>query len=147
MTSLEKVVVAVATALVLLTSACGGEQTPGGGATAAPPESSTGGPATAPCEPSGTKLQVVAEGIAFDKGCLAAPSGQPFTIEFTNNDAGIPHNVAIHTDESASDALFVGEIFQGVETKTYDVPSLEPGTYFFHCDVHPTQMTGTFVVG
>ena len=29
---------------------------------------------------------------------------------------------------------------------TYDVPALEPGTYFFRCDVHPGQMTGTFVV-
>jgi hypothetical protein len=23
---------------------------------------------------------------------------------------------------------------------------LPPGTYFFRCDVHPTQMTGTFMV-
>jgi len=26
------------------------------------------------------------------------------------------------------------------------VPALDAGTYFFRCDVHPTTMTGTFVV-
>ncbi|MDQ4076493.1 MAG: hypothetical protein M3220_09635 [Chloroflexota bacterium] len=33
------------------------------------------------------------------------------------------------------------------ETITYefDAPS-EPGTYYFQCDVHPTTMTGDFIV-
>lgn len=100
----------------------------------------------APCQPSGSELRVVAEGIAFDQGCLAAPAGKPFTIEFQNDDAGIPHNVAIYTDPSATTSLFVGEIFPGPDGRTYQVPPLDPGTYFFRCDVHPTQMTGTFVV-
>jgi plastocyanin len=30
-------------------------------------------------------------------------------------------------------------------TYTFTAPST-PGSYFFRCDVHPTQMTGTFVV-
>lgn len=100
----------------------------------------------APCQPAGSELRVVAEGIAFDQGCLAAPAGKPFTIEFQNDDAGIPHNVAIYTDPSATTSLFVGEIFAGPDGRTYQVPPLDPGTYFFRCDVHPTQMTGTFVV-
>lgn len=125
--------IAAAAALSLLASSCGGGGASGGG---------TG----ATCEPTGTALEVSAKDISFDRGCLAAPASQPFTIEFTNNDAGTTHNVAIYTDRSASDALFVGEIFQGVDTRTYEVPALDPGTYFFRCDVHPTQMTGTFVV-
>ncbi|MGH2580537.1 MAG: apolipoprotein N-acyltransferase [Actinomycetota bacterium] len=87
------------------------------------------------CEPTGTALAVSARDISFDKPCLAAPAGEAFTIEFTNNDPGIPHDVAIYTDESATEALFVGEIFQGVETRTYEVPALDAGTYFFRCDV------------
>ena len=35
-----------------------------------------------------------------------------------------------------------GEIFNGVETRTYDVPALPAGTYGFVCTVHP-NMTGT----
>ncbi len=118
--------------------------TPGApGPTVAP----TGPP---PCEPDGAELVISAQPGAvvdgFDKDCLAAPAGEAFTIEFENADPGVPHNVAIYTDESATQSLFVGEIFPGTETVTYEVPALEPGIYFFRCDVHPTTMIGTFVV-
>ena len=33
-------------------------------------------------------------------------------------------------------------IFNGVETRTYDVPALDAGAYAFVCTVHPT-MIGT----
>ncbi len=45
-----------------------------------------------------------------------------------------------------STALFQGEQFPGVATQEYQVPALDPGTYYFHCDVHAT-MNGTVVVG
>ena len=98
------------------------------------------------CTPDGTTLQVMAMSSAFDAECLAAPAGKPFTILLDNMDAGIPHNVAIYTDESAATSLFVGEIFSGPDVATSKVPALEAGTYFFRCDVHPTTMTGTFEV-
>jgi plastocyanin len=42
--------------------------------------------------------------------------------------------------------LFAGTQFSGIATQTYSVDvSLDPGEYFFQCDVHPTEMTGTFV--
>jgi plastocyanin len=90
---------------------------------------------------------IAAQGIAFDRDTLEAPAGKPFTIEFQNDDAGTSHNVAIYTDSAASTQLFVGEIFPGAAARTYSVPALDPGTYFFRCDVHPTQMTGTVLVG
>jgi plastocyanin len=82
----------------------------------------------------------------FDADCLAAPAGKPFEIVFDNMDAGIPHNVAIYTDQSADTPLFVGEVFSGPDVVTYEIPALDAGTYFFRCDVHPTTMTGTFLV-
>jgi plastocyanin len=144
-------------AVVLVTAACGGDGGTADGATAdggtADGATADGGTADGAtpdggtaCEPSGPIIEVSAEGVSFDQSCLAAPAGQPFTIGFTNNDGGIPHNVAIYTDESAAESVFVGEIFQGVDTMSYEVPALEPGTFFFRCDVHPGQMTGTFVV-
>lgn len=127
--------------LALVAAGCGGDDGAADGATADGPTADGG----ATCEPSGVSVTVSAEGISFDESCLAAPAGQSFTIEFTNNDAGIQHNVAIYTDESATESLFIGDIFQGVDTMTYEVQALDAGTYFFRCDVHPGQMTGTFV--
>ena len=70
----------------------------------------------------------------------------PFTIAFDNQDLGVPHNVAIYTDDSATKSLFIGEMVTGPKKVTYEVGPLARGTYFFRCDVHPTTMTGTFVV-
>jgi plastocyanin len=68
------------------------------------------------------------------------PADTPFQIHFVNNDAGIPHNVAIR-DQGGTE-IFKGEIFPGVAERTYDVPALAAGEYTFICDVHPS-MTGT----
>jgi mono/diheme cytochrome c family protein/plastocyanin len=95
--------------------------------------------------PSGTVLEITAQGIAFDKSSLEAPANQAFQIKFTNNDAGVPHNVAIHKDSPGGQELFKGEIFPGTDVRTYDVPALPAGTYAFVCSVHPS-MTGTLTV-
>ena len=70
------------------------------------------------------------------------PAGAAFELFFKNLD-GAPHNVAIFTDSTASKSLYVGETISDA-AMTYDVPALEPGTYFFRCDVHP-DMTGSIV--
>ena len=80
--------------------------------------------------------------IAFDQPTLTAPAGRPFKLHFVNSDAGVPHNVAIHSDSPTGPEVYRGEIFSGVGERTYDVPSLEPGAYGFICTVHP-NMTGT----
>ena len=113
------------------------------GPTGAQPTTQPTGPP--PCEPSGTELSVAASGIAFDTDCLAAPAGEPFTIQFENQDAGIPHNVAIYTGPPPSEAVFAGEIFPGPDSRTYEVDALDAGQLYFQCDVHP-NMNGTFVV-
>jgi len=110
-----------------------------GGAPA--PSASTGG-----APGSATTLNISAQNISFDTSTLTAPANTPFTIAFTNNDAGIPHDVQIHNGPSQSDPpIFEGEIFNGVGTKDYQVPALKPGTYAFSCKVHPS-MTGTLTV-
>jgi cytochrome c oxidase subunit 2 len=105
-----------------------------------------GGKAPTTCEPSGTELRIAAENLRFDTSCLAAPADTPFAIAFENRDQGVPHNTAIYTDETAREPLFVGEIVTGPTEVRYEVPALPAGTYFFRCDVHPTTMTGAFVV-
>ena len=112
---------------------------PSGGASAAP-SAIAGDSGT----PTATTIEIAALNIAFDKSELAAPADQPFQIVFANNDAGVPHNVEIK--DSAGTSIFKGEIFSGVETRTYDVPALAAGSYTFICTVHP-NMAGTLTVG
>ncbi len=108
---------------------------PSAGASAAPSEG-TGGA-------GGVVLDISAQNIAFDTDTLEAPADTPFQIRFTNNDAGVPHNVEIR--DAMSMSLWMGEIFNGVETRVYDVPALPAGTYVFICTVHP-NMVGELIV-
>jgi len=109
-------------------------------------------PAESP-EPSGSAapsgelvvIDVEALNILFTQTTLTAPADQPFQINFANNDAGIPHNVEIKDGTGA--VLFLGEIFNGIETRVYDVPALAAGEYQFLCTVHPTTMLGILTVG
>ena len=97
--------------------------------------------------PSGSAagVTVTAKGLQFDTKEIHLTAGQPSTITFDNQDAGVPHDIAIATDGGFTNTLFTGDIITGVTSAEYHVPALDPGTYFFHCDVHPT-MQGTVVV-
>jgi plastocyanin len=114
----------------------------GGAASPAPSPAASGAPAASQAPGATVTLKLSAQGIAYDTDTLEVPANTPFKIEFANNDAGIPHNVAIHKDSPTGPEVWQGEIFNGVETRTYDVPALPAGTYGFVCTVHP-NMTGT----
>jgi len=98
------------------------------------------------CSPNGTALKITAFDSKFDKNCLAAPANQALTIDFSNLDRGIPHNVAIYEDETAHKTFFKGDLVDGPGQKTYSVPGLPDGRFFFRCDPHP-DMNGTFIAG
>ena len=112
----------------------------------APPSPGATTPTEAPCEP--TILEIAAINLAFDTDCLAAPAGEPFTIAFDNQEA-VPHNVDVYDQQGGAHIAGAAptDIFTGPGTVEYDSGPLEEGIYFFQCDVHPTQMFGTFVVG
>lgn len=116
-----------------------------------PAPSSTPPPSIeASAEPSASgdtgAIQISAVGVAFEQAEVNVPAGEPFQIEFANNDPGIPHNVAIHRESATGEEVFKGEVFNGVETRTYDVPAIDAGTYAFVCSVHP-NMVGTMTAG
>lgn len=102
-------------------------------------------PAKVDCAPSGSVLALVAKDTTFDKKCLAAAAGKDFQIQFDNQDADT-HNVAIYESPAKTKKLFGGDIKRGPAKVTYDVTALDAGRYYFQCDVHPDQMTGTFIV-
>lgn len=98
------------------------------------------------CSPQGTSLSITAMNTKFDKDCLAVAAGQPFTIRFYNQDS-IGHSVAILPSHTSTQPFFRGDIVTGPKAVTYSVPALAaPGTYHFHCEVHPSLMMGTFIV-
>lgn len=91
-------------------------------------------------------VAIAAENFGFSTEAITVPAGAEVTIEFDNRDDGVPHNVAVYTDSSAADAIFVGEIVTGPRRATYTFTAPEtPGNYFFRCDVHPS-MHGAFIV-
>jgi plastocyanin len=103
----------------------GGEEPPDGGGTAA--------------------ASVTAQGLAFNPTTLTWPSNSEVTLTFDNqDDAAVngQHNVSIYDGDTA---LFQGELVSGVATVDYTIPPMEPGTFEFRCDVHPT-MVGTVEV-
>jgi cytochrome c oxidase subunit 2 len=93
--------------------------------------------------PGAVTLELAAKDVAFDKTTLEAPADKPFSIHFQNGDASVSHNVAIK--DATGQEVFHGDIFMGVDAKTYSVPALAAGSYTFVCSVHP-QMTGTLTV-
>lgn len=141
------------TTLLLVVAACSGAATSGWtyAPVASTPEASPSPSAVSPSAsaasgaPAADVIRIAADDIAFDKAELRAPADRPFSIVFENREQ-VPHNVAIYTDESAVQSLFVGEIFSGPDERTYGVPALAAASYFYRCDVHPIQMTGTLIV-
>jgi len=109
---------------------------------------SFGASAPANCTGKTVQLDIVAQNTAFDPTCLIAAAGSPFTINFDNKDsvtATGPHNIAIF-DKAGGKNLFTGNPDNGPATAKYSVPTLAAGSYYFHCDFHPTVMFGTLAV-
>ena len=88
-------------------------------------------------------LEITAADLLFSTDTLTAPAGEDFVVTFTNNDT-VPHNFSVYTEEGG-DAIVTGDIINEGETDEVEVSALEPGTYFFMCDLHP-EMNGTLVV-
>ena len=100
----------------------------------------TGGTATV----ADGEVRICADNLEFDATTIEAPAGEEFNITFTNAESQ-PHNVAVYTEEGGEEIL-IGEIITGPDVTTQlAIPALDPGTYYFRCDVHP-EMEGTVVV-
>lgn len=101
-----------------------------------------GAQTVATTEPPSTTLSITASGTAWDKKALSAVAGASLTITVQNNDDGIPHNW--HLSEGADpggDEVAMTDIENGVITQTLDFGPLDPGEYYYVCDVH-TNMEG-----
>jgi plastocyanin len=100
--------------------------------------------------PSPGVITETAKGIVFLQPQLTAPAGGQITIHFENQDMGIPHDIAVYNGKDANAPLLAGASsppVTGPGSVDFMFPAPPPGTYFFRCMFHPTQMTGTLTVG
>jgi plastocyanin len=93
---------------------------------------------------SGGTVEITADDLAFDANVIQATAGEAFTITLVNNDS-MPHNISIYVEEGG-DEIVIGDVINEGETIEVEVPALDAGEYFFVCDVHPQEMTGSVVV-
>ncbi|MBI2852008.1 MAG: cupredoxin domain-containing protein [Chloroflexi bacterium] len=92
-------------------------------------------------------IDLSARNISFDKKSITVPVGARVTMRLTNNESFVFHNFAVYETSSATEVIFKGDFTQAGNTSNYAFPApSRPGTYFFRCDVHPTLMTGDFIV-
>lgn len=77
---------------------------------------------------------VTVENMAFAPDTLTVPAGT--TVTWTFADGAIPHDVVFDDGSVASEQLT-----DGTFSHTFE----EPGTYTYHCSLHP-NMTGTIEV-
>lgn len=99
--------------------------------------------------PAGPSAAITVEAVdsAFNVKTIKAPANSTFTVTLNNN-GEIPHDIAFYDRQGGApfSKSAVSPIIQGGQTTTITFTTPGPGTYFFLCLVHPTEMTGTFVV-
>jgi len=100
---------------------------------------SQGNDFTPPPGGSGTTIDVTTESFAFDPAQITVPTGEPVTFRFTNADA-VPHTFTLYLDEEYTQAIPDGSA--SADTPEITVSFVDPGEYYFRCEVHPSQMQG-----
>ena len=86
--------------------------------------------------------------LAFTPNTLTAPANTSVTVNYNNN-SNQPHNIQFFNgSDSSAPSLGATEVATGpnaLRSVTFTTPA-QPGTYFFWCDVHTSQMAGTLQV-
>jgi plastocyanin len=90
------------------------------------------------------RVEITSDNLAFDADTIEAPAGEAFTIVLVNAE-NIPHNLSVYTEEGG-DLIARGDIINEGQTDEIEVSALEPGEYFFVCDLHVAEMRGVLRV-
>jgi plastocyanin len=83
---------------------------------------------------AGEANTVLVEHMDYKPGSVTVPAGA--TVTWTFDDGAIPHDVVFDDVDIASEQITDG---------TFHHTFTEPGTYTYHCSLHP-NMTGTVEV-
>ncbi|HEY3531419.1 MAG TPA: cupredoxin domain-containing protein [Nocardioides sp.] len=99
------------------------------------------------CAPTGSSITLTAHNIHWDKKCIAVEADKPITVTIDNKDAGIAHDFGVWQSSKLKHEFFATPKVTGVSTKTFKLPALKAGKYYFQCDVHGPAMSGVLIVG
>jgi plastocyanin len=97
---------------------------------------------------TGQTVEVSAVNVAFNVREIRVNANGQVRVRFNNQEA-TPHNIAFYKSSSDITPVSPGSVgitFPGpaIDDTVFAVPAA--GTYHFRCDVHPTIMTGSFIV-
>ena len=133
------ILVSMTLALAFVLAACSGNGDDGSPAASG----GTSGGGTVAVENGNVDLS--ANNLEFDASTIEATAGEAFTITFTNLESQ-PHNVSVLTEEGG-DEIVTGDVVTGPDAEdVVEVPALDPGEYYFFCEIHP-DMSGRIVEG
>jgi len=107
---------------------------------------STAEPAAAPAQPvvaEAGHLTMTARNVALTPAVITSVP-QDLTIEYDNQDGGIPHDLVLYAGDVK---LAASAIITGPATTTLTVAKLVPGAYRFTCTVHPNMTASLTVEG
>lgn len=110
----------------------GGKATPAVAATSAAPQLST-------------TLSEITTDNHFSQTSLTVPAGKPITLTQTNKGQAI-HDWHVLDATSSDGKPIATALTSPGQTSSVTFTITKPGVYHFHCDVHPTEMTGTITV-
>lgn len=111
--------------------------------------SATAGTRSPSASPSASTAEIkMVPTLKFDKSSLTIDAGKAVTLTVNNTETGVQHSFALYKTKADADA----NKSELASTKTCNGPckntvelNLAAGEYFFHCAVHPTQMTGKLI--
>jgi plastocyanin len=153
---------AATTALIFVVAGCGAATTsssPATSASSAAPVSAEPSSQAASVEPSVAPASLGAGGASAGAACAASPAGTAPTVTVTiKNFAFSPEPVTakvgdvigwMNTDSightaTLDDGTCTTDIINNGQTQSLTFSA--PGTYPYHCSVHPAQMKGTITV-
>jgi plastocyanin len=89
-----------------------------------------------------TTATIVTTDNKFDVTKLTVPANQPVTVTVQNKGQALHNWHVLNVKDTAGNEVTV-PLVPPSQSATVTFTLAAPGTYDFHCDTHPTEMTGT----
>ncbi len=89
-----------------------------------------------------SQIELTARDSGFDRECLFAHPAARLKVTFRNLDS-VQHSFSVLRGDTP---IYESQPVSGPNTREHSLPRLEPGTYRFQCDLHPSTMNGRLLV-